>query len=202
MGQSEAYLQPGKRRTQRKRKEEGTGMRRRDTKKRALGVKHPRQFQDTPCRYPGVLAAQVPFSSSSSSSMYSCSCTDVLSFYLSLFLVLCSFIPSLSFLFIARPYRSLFSLHSVDIPFLVPFSIGFLFCRTATFVTLFLLLGILRAGSLRLFSLVPSASRLLYEVIMYRIRYHLIAILRIEKSLVVTVSNTIYFRCENFHFFF
>lgn len=49
------------------------------------------------------------------------------------------------------------------------------------------------APSLRLFSLVPSAcpSRLLYEVIMYRIRYHLIAILGIEKSLVVTVPNTI-----------
>lgn len=49
------------------------------------------------------------------------------------------------------------------------------------------------APSLRLFSLVPSAcpSRLLYKVIMYRIRYHLIAILGIEKSLVVTVPNTI-----------
>lgn len=61
------------------------------------------------------------------------------------------------------------------------------------------------APSLRLFSLVPSAcpSRLLYEVIMYRIRYHLIAILGIEKSLVVTVPNcTVYLRCENFHFFF
>lgn len=57
------------------------------------------------------------------------------------------------------------------------------------------------APSLRLFSLVPSAcpSRLLYEVIMYRIRYHLIAILGIEKSLVVTVPNTVYFRCDNFH---
>lgn len=108
-------------------------------------------------------------------------------------------------LFLSYAHRSPFSLRSTDIPFLVLFSIGFLFCRTATFVTLFLLFGILRA-SLRLFSLVPSAcpSRLLYEVIMYRIRYHLIAILGIEKSLVVTVPNTgtIYFRCENFHIFF
>lgn len=50
----------------------------------------------------------------------------------------------LSSLFIARP--SPFSLRSTDIPFLVLFSIGFLFCRTATFATLFFLLfGILRA---------------------------------------------------------
>ena len=38
-----------------------------------------------------------------------------------------------------------FSLSFTDIPFLVPFSIGFLFCRTATFATLFLLFGIFHA---------------------------------------------------------
>lgn len=44
MGQGGAYLQPGKRDVERKRKEEGTENRRRGTKKRAMGVKHPRQF--------------------------------------------------------------------------------------------------------------------------------------------------------------
>lgn len=44
MGQGGAYLQPGKRDVE---EEEGRGNgknRRRGTKKRAMGVKHPRQF--------------------------------------------------------------------------------------------------------------------------------------------------------------
>lgn len=147
MGQGGAYLQPGKRDVE---EEEGRGNgknRRRGTKKRAMGVKHPRQFQDTPCRYPGVLAAQGPFSSSSSSSMYSFLYGRLVFLPLSFphfSLSLLVSLPPLSSLFIARP--SPFSLRSTDIPFLVLFSIGFLFCRTATFATLFFLLfGILRA---------------------------------------------------------
>lgn len=144
MGQSGAYLQPGKRDVE---EEEGRGNGETvegGTKKRAMGVKHPRQFQDTPCRYPGVLAAQGPFSSSSSSSAYSFPYGRLvfLPHSFPIFLL----VSSTAFISLHRtPIVHFFFTFRQCIPFLVPFSIGFLFCRIATFATLFLLFGILRA---------------------------------------------------------
>lgn len=121
------------------------------------------------------------------------SCTDVLSFCLSF---LFTFSPRLSCrlssLFIAHGHRTPLFRYIPPIYlslFLSPSVSSFIgqlpsrrsSCSSGS-----------SAPSLRLFSLVPSAcpSRLLYEAIMYRIRYHLITILGIEKSLVVTVRST------------
>lgn len=129
--------------------------------------------------------------------------TSCLSAFLSPSHFLSSSLPPFSSLFIARPSVHFFFVTFRQYTFLVPFSIGFLLYRTASSRRSSCSSGS-SAPSLRLFSLVPSAcpSRLLCEAIMYRIRYHLIAILGIEKSLVVTVPNTVCFRCENFHILF
>lgn len=195
MGQGEAYLQSGKRG-----EEEGRGNGRTVEGARKRGRWEWSILDNSRILLAGILGSSLHKDHSLPLPLLQCtrSCTDVLSFYFSPFLSL----PVLFSLFIVRSSFTFFvTFRRYTFPCSFPSVSSFvgqppLRCSPCSSGS--------SAPSLRLFSLVPSAcpSRLLYEVIMYRIRYHLIAILGIEKSLVVTVPNTVYFRCDNFHIFF
>lgn len=142
MGQSEAYLQPGKRdveeeerkgngEPQKGHEKEGDGS---EASSTILGYSLPVSWG--PCCTSTILFLFLFFN-------VLVPVRTFLSFYLST-LPLSFLVPFTVFLsFYRTPVVHLF--RYADIPFLVPFFIGFLLCRAATFATLFLLFGILRS---------------------------------------------------------
>lgn len=144
MGQGEAYLQPGKRDIKEGGRKRGTGDRRRRHEKEGdgseasstiLGYSLPVSWG--PCCTRTILFLFFNVLVPVRTSCLSASLSFSLSLLVSPAVLLSFYLTAIVHLFFVT-FRQYIS-------FLVPFSIGFLFYRTATFATLFLLFGILRA---------------------------------------------------------